>query len=486
MIVCYFLVMPPVAEKTDGNYTHAYATKRRRWRIKKARTIMIDSVSHLVAPATLPSPPGSLSVLSYNVLLPNSVDGWWNYKMYSPALSESNRRIAEWDFRRDLLKSRISLVNADVVCLQEVAPDSFEVDFAFMSELGYDGVELFKKGRFRPATFWKTSKCSLATHAAHKDRTLLTAYRLNEGDVTPWFILNCHLQAGKEGQRRVRQIVEGTKAIISMAKKLKVNEPSANVRAIICGDFNGGEECGAIRFLEDGFIDSEFLEDGECVTSGRKELPLSSPFSDVMKALERSPPPTLVVPEIISQVIQDKKGNGYDNPVLAEHVVERLTRIYEGRASSFDKSGNGEKVMSTADVEKWLIDINGKVGRGDEYRSAAKQMGWTPPDDAIGISQDEMKKFITLPPESRLSLDGFIAVYQHELERGKFWGIHHDLAILGEPLEDKGLFVARFDRIYSSAVLQATAIMDFECDRPCPNETEPSDHLPVAACFVTN
>ncbi|KAI2514089.1 hypothetical protein MHU86_473 [Fragilaria crotonensis] len=102
-------------------------------------------IAHLVAPATLPNLPDSLSVLSYNVLLPNSVDAWWTYKMYSPPLSEENRHVAAWSHRRDLLKNRIGLVNADVVCLQEVSPESFEDDFAFMAELGYDGCELFKK-----------------------------------------------------------------------------------------------------------------------------------------------------------------------------------------------------------------------------------------------------------------------------------------------------------------------------------------------------
>lgn len=116
-------------------------------------------------------------------------------------------------------------LDADVVCLQEVAPESFEDDFQFMQGLGYDGVELYRKGRFRPATFWKKSKCHLVAPAVHKDRSLLTAFRIVENgeknENPPWYVLNCHLQAGKEGKRRVRQIQEGTKAIVNLAKKLK-------------------------------------------------------------------------------------------------------------------------------------------------------------------------------------------------------------------------------------------------------------------------
>lgn len=188
-------------------------------------------VEHLISPATLPKIPAAppsieqLSVLSYNVLLPNSSDGWWTYKMYMPPLPKEFQYQSSWDYRQDLMKKRIQLIDADVVCLQEVSPDSFPTDFEFMSELGYDGVEMFKKGRFRPATFWKTSKCELALSAGHKDRCLLTAFRSSQqsSDATQhnWFVCNCHLQAGKQGPRRVRQINEAVKGIMTMARKLK-------------------------------------------------------------------------------------------------------------------------------------------------------------------------------------------------------------------------------------------------------------------------
>ena len=115
-------------------------------------------------------------------------------------------------------------IDADVVCLQEVAPASFEQDFEFMEQLGYDGVELFRKGRFRPATFWKTSKCQLV-NAVHKDRTLLTAFSVKEKE-NHWHVLNCHLQAGKMGQRRVRQINEGVRAAMTLSRKLKGRQRS--------------------------------------------------------------------------------------------------------------------------------------------------------------------------------------------------------------------------------------------------------------------
>ncbi len=178
------------------------------------------------SPATLPNAPNHLSVLSYNVLLPNSMDGWWNYKMYDPTASYDIDTISTWEYRRDLIKKRIELVNPDVVALQEVSPDSFHEDFSFMGELGYDGVEMFKRGRFRPATFWRSSKCKIASPPVHKDRTLLTAFHLDlpeghEHENHIWHVLNCHLQAGPQGPRRVRQIDEGVNASFKLAKKLK-------------------------------------------------------------------------------------------------------------------------------------------------------------------------------------------------------------------------------------------------------------------------
>lgn len=226
--------------------------------------MVVVGCQRLVSPAALPLMPASLSVLvscgtttnfvcsvhepphlnmnelhrhvvqSYNVLLPNSQDGWWNYKMYHPPLDPSHQECSSWEYRKSLLRERIGLINADVVCIQEVSPVSFEQDFAFMTdELGYDGVELFKKGRFRPATFWKKEKVELATPAQHKDRTLLTTFRLLDDTTTTetgdgvtkdeyWHVLNCHLQAGKQGGRRVRQVLEGVSTAFKTAKnKLK-------------------------------------------------------------------------------------------------------------------------------------------------------------------------------------------------------------------------------------------------------------------------
>ena len=99
--------------------------------------------------------------------------------MYLPPLSADQSSIfSTWEYRKSLLRERIGLIDADVVCLQEASPISFDDDFAFMfDDLGYDGVELYRKGRFRPATFWKKDRLVLVETPQHKDRTLLQKVR---------------------------------------------------------------------------------------------------------------------------------------------------------------------------------------------------------------------------------------------------------------------------------------------------------------------
>lgn len=64
-------------------------------------------VQILKGPCALPTT--TLSVMSYNILLPNSQDGWWTYKMYSPPVV-NNPQVASWEYRRGLIQERIKLV----------------------------------------------------------------------------------------------------------------------------------------------------------------------------------------------------------------------------------------------------------------------------------------------------------------------------------------------------------------------------------------
>ena len=402
--------------------------------------------------------------------------------MYLPPLAPPDEDISTWEYRKSLLQERIGLIDADVVCLQEVSPLSFEEDFKFMTEhLGYDGVELFRKGRFRPATFWKKDRVELISPAQHKDRTMLTTFRLNDSDETHnWHVLNCHLQAGKQGGRRVRQMFEGVTSAYKFAKKLKEEKPE-DLKLIVCGDFNGGNESGAAEYLEKGIVDQDFIEDGEQISSKAKKLPLSAPLNDAIRidrGNDNAAPPTLVVSELISIMIdQGSIASVSVEPQFSQPVIDRLSRIYK----RFSKNSPGIQ-MTKADVEQWLTIINCRVGRGTEFRNAAKYMGWKePPTDPDEKKEDRPP--IVIPDDSVLTFTDFVAVYLDELRQGKFWGIAWDLAKLDEPLDVKGVFEARYDRIYCSASLQPAAVLDTISTEPCPNKFEPSDHLPVCASF---
>jgi hypothetical protein len=147
-------------------------------------------------------------------------------------------------------------------------------------------------------------------------------------------------------------------------------DPEQNVPVVVCGVFNGGVESGAVRFLEDRFVDESLREDGEPVSSGRKDLPFSNALTDIVASVEgREPPPTLVVPELIALLVEG--GNGaYEMPRLANDRIERLKRICDRQSTG--KDNFGASVMNVDDVQQgYLVTINKKLGRGSEFREAA-------------------------------------------------------------------------------------------------------------------
>jgi len=268
------------------------------------------------------------------------------------------------------------------------------------------------------------------------------------------------------------------------------------MKLIVCGDFNGGQECGAVRYLESGSIGPDFLEDGEHVTSKEKVFPIP-PLTDILSAcIDRGgapPPATLVVPELISNMIE--KGNvesAYEDPHFSAEIIDRLHRIYfrfaTARILNASSDQSPQMHMGKNDVQRWLTTINLRVGRGTEYRNAAKYMGWVepskdPPGESETINKDDRPP-IFIPDDGILTLDNFVGVYLDELRQGKFWSIAWDLAALGEPLPVEDVFRARYDRMYASQSLAPVVVLDTLSDEACPNQYEPSDHLPICASFL--
>jgi hypothetical protein len=174
------------------------------------------------------------TILSYNVLMPNSEDGWWISKYYSP---DTKKEHTEWEYRGKLFREQFSHLAPDVICIQEAHAESFETDFGgWMREAGYENA-LMKKGRMRCATFWKTDRFNIAHGGVqHKDRTLiceLVEQQTAEEEASPMtsprrvFIVNCHLTAGPDSKRRLKQAYEALEAVRKVVVKQHKQELSA-------------------------------------------------------------------------------------------------------------------------------------------------------------------------------------------------------------------------------------------------------------------
>ncbi|KAJ1486950.1 hypothetical protein T484DRAFT_2281021 [Baffinella frigidus] len=171
-----------------------------------AATVLPDGLA-LSRQILASDPSSSLSLSTYNVLMPNSVDGWWIYKYYQPEVPEEERA---WPKRQALLKSKLlgpdGCSGSDAICIQEACADSFGEDFGFMADAGYAHL-LHTKFRLRVATFWKTDRVELADEGSHKslDRTLCAALRL-KGRASPIYVANMHLTGGPNADKRLRQV----------------------------------------------------------------------------------------------------------------------------------------------------------------------------------------------------------------------------------------------------------------------------------------
>lgn len=490
-----------------------------------------------------------LSVLCYNVLLPNSVDGWWVYKYYD---YDAPASVSAWPHRQQLLRDHILHADADVVCLQEVAPESFEADFAFMAEAGY-AHELLNKGRMRNATFWRRDRVSLLA-AFSKDRTLTTQLRMLHpplpeheqepaGKETPFnctdttstfmpqqhcdppatlaadvFVVNCHLSAGPQADRRLRQMHEALDAIRKLALKdakgraIAANgsgndqdsaattpdgqggrksarkaaaaapfadDPLGRLAIIVCGDFNSQGATAVLELLVVGSVTPGFRESGDPternqastpVTSKTKSTPLG-PFADAYADGfgGANAPSTLVCKSLDHQMID--LVTGAPTATFVGEVRQMFARL----------SSDGE-VMTRADVERWLLAVNRAHSRGSEYRAA----------EAVLAAKAAAGKAPVLTPSDLLD------IYKAEIDQGKYWGVEHDLGVVN----GRGMFVAgsapfeaRFDYLYyTPATLACRAVRQPLTARQrqllyeervatLPNEWHPSDHLPLAAVF---
>ena len=154
---------------------------------------------------------GDITLMSYNVLQPNSFRGWWVEKYYDP---KESSEYWQWSHRKKLLREQLLASSADILALQEASLESFEDDFDFLHGQ-YDGI-CHQKARICCATFWLKDRFSLVSEQ-HRDRCLITILRSKEGGLIA--LANCHLSAGAD---RVDDFNKSITAAIDCTRQAEV------------------------------------------------------------------------------------------------------------------------------------------------------------------------------------------------------------------------------------------------------------------------
>ena len=409
------------------------------------------------------------------------------------------------------MRKTIEAVNPTVLCVQEASERSIEADVDDFDFMGSEyGRKIIKNGRMRCITFYKVEEVEVIEREEgdsnadffSKDRTLVVPFLRKKCGCVFW-VVNCHLTAGPNGDRRLRQVSDALEHIRKQAKILQVTVDNI----VVCGDFNSDDgefpavEVSAITdLLKKGATGKNFTELGEIVTKKGKKQGFGQFYDAYEEAFnDTMPPPTLILPSLIPRFIADGGNCGGDEAAIVS-LRKDSVQMTQGLRNAVDTlfehyAGGAEKgEMTRESVEKWLVDINGEVGRGSEYRSA----------------MEFMKKNLSEGLGDVLSKEDMQQVYLRELEGSKFWGVAYDLRkVLGESKVLRGVlpdyyiesrrpnsdetgaqqfsanfFTARFDKILFCG-LRLVAVMETvggggDC---LPNGIEPSDHLPVAGWF---
>jgi endonuclease/exonuclease/phosphatase family metal-dependent hydrolase len=430
--------------------------------------------------------PRTFSVLSHNILLPNSDDGWWTYKNYTPATPDAHKT---WEHRQTLLESKVVSENPDIICYQESSERSHETDFPFLKDYASN---IHKKGRMRCQTFWRTTAFELAEESLSKDHSLITPLRVIEtGDVV--FVVNVHLMAGGSGDRRLRQLHDAVETVRKRAAAMKVVD--SGVKVVVAGDMNSESslETATGTYLVAGKVEGGFTEGDKIITSKTKNcaFKFADAYGEAYTGATR--PPTLIAPALIDRMIGSRHGDRGIIPTQA--LLEASRAVFNSYADTNDESGSVPR-MSRLAVERFLCDINGSCERGDEMRNA----------NALLAAKEDSDDALFAPAD-------MLSLYVKELEGGKYWGVASDFVRIAtkfdwverlkslrvlpdfyvegrDPLEsevgDATLFQAVFDYIfYSSDTLRCDGVLDIseEKRRPIPDSSEPSDHFCLKACF---
>ena len=394
----------------------------------------------VIKPEQLNRNPEDISLMSYNILLPNSHLGWWVYKYYHP---DTPNELTSWPYRQKLLSQQLN-IGADLLTLQECNSETVATDLEFLWSR-YEFV-CHRKARIAMVTCWNKERFTLLSEY-HLNRCLVTV--LEELKGVQIAVVNCHLSAGRQPKERFQQIVKA----IDQVRKLKSRFDLKLI--ILSGDFNSTAEGTAVqRFLEDGVVEPRFRERGYPdveITSKIKEHSLGQ-FEECYRHLCDTT--TMLVRNSSASMVHSRTRKP------REQFIEALKQL-------FAKYTNGSTMMSKAQMEQWICDINQGL-RGSEYRSAVERM-----------------------EGGFLTENHFVQLYLQEVQSGKHWAVHNDLLRKGIELPTPRPFCIQFalDQVWirsinyeCSGVVQPIGQEErakLESGDFAPNSWHPSDHFPL-------
>ncbi len=394
----------------------------------------------VISPAELNRNPEDISLMSYNILLPNSEQGWWVYKYYHPDTPLEERL---WASRKALLQRQIS-VSIDLFTFQECASATYEEDLDFL--VNTHELLCHKRARIAMVTAWKMERFELLAEY-HLNRTLVVVLREQSGLLV--CLVNCHLSAGRHPKERFQQVAKAIKQVGKLKKRFALD------MVLFGGDFNSSSEGTAVlRFLEDGIVEPRFRETRYPtveITSKVKEHWMGR-FREVYRHVTDST--TMWVRNSADSMIHWKKRTP------RPQFIDALNRLFERYASD-------SQYMTIEETEHWVREINLEL-RGSEYRNALEAMS-----------------------EQGLSRSAFVEVYLKEVEAGKHWAVFNDLLRVGIALPKPKPFIGKYalDQVWLRSnryectgvvpPLSQEAKSKIEGGDFPPNRWHPSDHFPL-------
>ena len=398
----------------------------------------------VISPNKLNARPDDISLMSYNILLPNSEQGWWVNKYYHPEVPLQDR---SWESRKKLLIEQLP-TSVDLFALQECALETYETDLDFLSQT--HTLLCHKRARIAMVTAWKTDRFELLADY-HLNRTLVSVLREQTGTLI--CVVNCHLSAGRHPKERFQQVAK------AMGQVEKLKNRFALDLIVFSGDFNSSSEGTAVlRFLEDGIVEPRFREafyPSVEITSKIKEHRLGR-FEEVYRHVTDAT--TMWVRNSGAAMLHPRKRTP-------------LKQFLNALGALFDSYSTDGEVLTESEVEKWIRDINFEL-RGSEYRSAVEKM-----------------------TDGHLSRADFIEIYLSEVNAGKHWAVYNDFLRKNIEIPKPRPHIARYalDQVWMrSSKYECTGVVPplsteakqrIESGDFPPNQWHPSDHFPLMVRF---